>query len=364
MDGIAFYAPMKSPNDPVPSGDRTMARNLVAALSGIGLGPVRLASEMCSRDGNGDRQTQEKLFGQAETEKERIARQGRPRLWVTYHSYYKAPDLIGPALAQHWNIPYVLVEATRARKRLTGPYARFAVAAEAACDAADCIFYLTERDLFALERDLRPGQRLVKLRPFLGEEELRLLPDRWPDRLPMQLLACAMLRAGDKLASYTSLAAALSFVRSQDWSLTIAGDGPKRNNVEALFAKFGDKVRFNGALEPSDLEECYAGADLLVWPGVNEAFGMVYLEAQAQGCPVLAEDRPGVRDVVRDGGWLVPPDDSSAFAMAIDRLAGDPETRVAVGRRGRQQVAVEHMLPAARRTLKTGLEALLGKSAS
>ena len=114
MDGIAFYAPMKSPNDPVPSGDRTMARNLVTALSGIGLGPVWLASEMRSRDSKGDSQTQDELFREAEAEKERIARQDAPSLWVTYHSYYKAPDLIGPALARHWGIPYVLVEATRA----------------------------------------------------------------------------------------------------------------------------------------------------------------------------------------------------------------------------------------------------------
>ncbi len=363
MDGIAFYAPMKSPNDPVPSGDRTMARNLVTALSGIGLGPVWLASEMRSRDSKGDSQTQDELFREAEAEKERIARQDAPSLWVTYHSYYKAPDLIGPALARHWGIPYVLVEATRARKRLNGPYARFAVAAEAACDAADVVFYLTERDQFALQRDLRPGQRLVRLRPFLAQESLDPVKDRRPDRLPVRFLACAMLRAGDKLASYMSLAAALALVRSRNWFLSVVGDGPERADVQAMFEAFGDKVRFVGAVESGGLDQHYTNADLLLWPGVNEAYGMVYLEAQAQGCPVLAEDRPGVRDVVRDGGWLVPPNDPSAFAAMIDRLIIDPEARTEAGRRGHVQVAAEHLLPSARQALKTGLESLVRKSA-
>ena len=94
----------------------------------------------------------------------------RPDLWLTYHSYYKAPDLLGPRLSRQWGIPYVLVEATRASKRLKGPYARFAKAAEAACDAADVIFYLTEYDREALERDRVPGQRLARLRPFLAAE--------------------------------------------------------------------------------------------------------------------------------------------------------------------------------------------------
>ena len=143
MTGIAFYAPMKPPTDPVPSGDRTMARALMAALSGIDLGAVHLISELRSRDGTGDEARQNEIFSAAEVETERLVKEQPPGLWLTYHSYYKAPDLLGPALAHHWGIPYVLVEATRASKRLTGPYASFATAAEAACDAADVIFHMT-----------------------------------------------------------------------------------------------------------------------------------------------------------------------------------------------------------------------------
>ena len=361
MTGIAFYAPMKPPTDPVPSGDRTMARALVAALSGTGLGAVRLISELRARDGKGEKAIQDEIFRAAEAERERLVKEEPPVLWLTYHSYYKAPDLLGPALSRHWDIPYALVEATRASKRLSGPYARFAAAAEAACDAADVIFYLTERDREALERDRPPGQRLIRLRPFLNQEALEAAGNHQAKDGPIRFLACAMFRDGDKLDSYTALAAALALVQSHGWRLTIIGDGPRRADVEVLFSAFGDRVTFLGALASEELAEHFANADMLLWPGVGEAYGMVYLEAQAQGCPVLAEDRPGVRDVVRDGGWLVAPQDPPAFARAIEKLMTDDKARLATGRKARAQIAADHLLDAARASLKAGLDPLMGR---
>ena len=349
---------MKPPDDPVPSGDRTMAKALLMALEGTGLGEVRLASKLRSRDGVGDPAAQDRISQAAEFEAEQLLTGPRPDLWLTYHSYYKAPDLLGPHLSRRWGIPYVLVEATRASKRLEGPYARFAKAAEAACDAADLIFYLTEYDREALERDRVPGQLLARLRPFLAAE---LLPpfQQHPPSDTIRLLACAMFRAGDKLASYKTLAAALALVQSRAWSLRIIGDGPARAEVEALFSRFADKVTFVGALDQEGVAREFRAGDLLVWPGVGEAFGMVYLEAQAQGCPALAEDRRGIRDVVREGGWLVPVDDPSAYAKTIDALIDDVDSRLATGRKGRDRIAAEHLLPAARAALTAQLAPLL-----
>lgn len=359
MGGIAFYAPMKPPTDPVPSGDRTMARALMTALGELDFGAVHLISEFGSREGKGDPAKQEEILATAEIERKRIAGCISPALWLTYHSYYKAPDLIGPTLSRHWRIPYVLVEATRARSRLHGSYARFAAEAEAACDAADVIFWLTERDRFALQRDRPPRQNLIRLRPFLDLEELPPITERTADTLPVKFLTCGMFRPGDKMKSYEALASALALVHSRCWQLTIVGDGPKHAEIMALFSRFGERVTFAGSLTPDHLAERFASADAFLWPGVNEAFGMVYLEAQAQGCPVLAEDRSGVRDVVRDGGWLVAPDDPPAYAAAIERIIKDPDARVAVGRKGRAQIADDHLLGAARTSLKSGLDPLM-----
>jgi len=212
-----------------------------------------------------------------------------------------------------------------------------------------------------LERNRPPDQRLIRLRPFLNREALDAAGNREADGGPIRFLACAMFRDGDKLESYKALAAALTLVRSDGWTLTIIGEGPRRADVKSLFSAFGDRVTFLGALAPEQLAERFANADMLLWPGVGEAYGMVYLEAQAQGCPVLAEDRPGVRDVVRDGGWLVAADDPPAFATAIERLMNDEKARFTAGRKARAQIAAEHLLDGARASLKAGLEPLMGR---
>lgn len=358
MAGIAFYAPLKPPDHPVPSGDRTFGRALQTALARTGLGDVFLASRLRSRDGKGDASLQDGIFAEAEAEIARLAAIEPPALWVTYHNYYKAPDLLGPVLARRWGIPYAIVEATRASKRLDGPHARFAAAAERACDAADLILYLTERDREALERDRPAHQALVRLRPFLPVDVVETATPRRPS-VTFRLLVCAMFRAGDKMASYAALAAALRLSRSPDWRLTVVGDGPERAAVRTLFGGMGHRVDFVGAVEQERVAEHFRAADMLVWPGVGEAFGMVYLEAQAQGCPALAEDRPGVRDVVRDGGWLVPQSDPAAFAAAIDRLAGDRQAVVAAAERGRAQIARDHLLGSAVKTLSAALAPLM-----
>ena len=174
MMRLAFYAPLKPPDHPTPSGDRAMARGLMTALERTGA-EVTLASTLRSRDGSGDAALQASLFAQAEEQIARLIPQGRRerwQAWVSYHNYYKAPDLIGPAVAAALGIPYLQVESTRARKRLAGPWADFAIAAESAADAAAVIFYVTARDAETLRRDAPTGQHLIHLRPFLCRDTL------------------------------------------------------------------------------------------------------------------------------------------------------------------------------------------------
>ncbi len=360
MAEIAFYAPMKPPDDAVPSGDRTMARALVSALTSSELGDVILISRLRSRDKHGEEAVQKAIEMAARAEIEKLSERNPPALWLTYHSYYKAPDLLGPALSRHWGIPYALIEATRASSRLKGPYARFAKAAEEACDAADLIFYLTDYDREALERDRTSNQKLVWLKPFLNRESLDAAPAR-PSHDMTRLLACAMFRPGDKLASYQVLASALAQVRTGSWTLTIVGDGAARAEVEALFSRFGERVTFLGALDQDGVNEQFRRCDALVWPGVGEAYGMVYLEAQAEACPVLAEDRPGVRDVVEGGGWLTPANDVPAYARAIESIISDADGRLRVGRQAREKVATDHLIANARATLTEALRPLITK---
>ena len=123
---VAFYAPLKSPNHP-PSGDRTMARLLMKALDRAGYSPL-LASEVRTLDKTGDRQRQESLQQQSLEEAERLIahywvlpEESRPCLWFTYHVYYKAPDWIGPRVAEALGIPHAVAEGSRAAKARKDP---------------------------------------------------------------------------------------------------------------------------------------------------------------------------------------------------------------------------------------------------
>jgi glycosyltransferase involved in cell wall biosynthesis len=70
-----------------------------------------------------------------------------------------------------------------------------------------------------------------------------------------------------------------------------------------------------------------------VWPAVNEAFGMVFLEAATQACPSLAGDYGGVRAMVVDGhtGAVVAGGDAAAFADTLRDLLGQPDRLRALG---------------------------------
>lgn len=338
---VAFYAPMKSPHHGVPSGDREMARNLMAVIGADGA-DVDLVSELTIYDKHGDAARQETLRAQAKAEVARLIRDmPRADLWVTYHNYYKAPDLIGPTVARAHAIPYVQIESTRANRRLTGPWAGFAQSAHDACDAADAIFYLTANDLITLDRERFNTQKLVHFPPFLPADTLPLAAN-----LNGPMLTAGMMRNGDKLASYRIIAETLAHLTG-DWQLQIAGDGPAQSEVVALMAPFGPRVQFLGQLDRPQLALAYHGTSLFLWPGVNEAFGMVYLEAQSHGLPVVAQDRPGLRDILAPGDYPSPNDGPQALAQQITRLLADPDLRAKRGAAARKMISRGHLAPAA-----------------
>jgi glycosyltransferase involved in cell wall biosynthesis len=171
-----------------------------------------------------------------------------------------------------------------------------------------------------------------------------------------------MMRRGDKLASYRILAEALGHLGGRPWHLTVAGDGEARAEVEALFAPLRDRVALLGQVGSRDrLAALYRDADLLLWPAVNEAYGMALLEGQALGCPVVAGAYGGVASVVQDGrtGLLAPPGDAVAFAAAVRSLLDDPGRIARLSRAAARFVREERGLAGAARRLRAGLEPLL-----
>src|SRR5947199_1483675 len=119
---IAFYAPLKPPDHPVPSGDRRVAQLFLEALRLAGHEPF-VASRLRSYDGHGDAARQRRLATIGGYVAERLLRcwhaspDETPDLWFTYHLYYKAPDWLGPAVSSALGIPYVVADASSAPKR-------------------------------------------------------------------------------------------------------------------------------------------------------------------------------------------------------------------------------------------------------
>ena len=133
-----------------------------------------------------------------------------------------------------------------------------------------------------------------------------------------------------------------------DATLVVVGDGPLRGEL-SLHARdlgLGEAVRFLGARKPADLPDFYSAADVFVGPSIvaeggdTESFGLVFAEAMACGCPVVASDVGGIGDLVRQEmtGLLVPQRDAYAIATAVCRILADKELARRLRRNARTHV--------------------------
>lgn len=371
MKKIAFYAPLKAPDHPVPSGDRLIAQLLMKALQTAGF-EVKLASRFRTRDGKGDPVWQQRAIHSGRKIAQRLIRrwdqQGyRPDAWFTYHLYYKAPDLIGSYIAEHFRIPYLVAEASWAGKRANGSWHLYHRQLEQALLQANRIFTINPVDSRALPRFIPDVSRIITLRPFLDFAAIQDTPappqpistHTAPDTNTPRLITVAMMRAGDKLASYQLLAEALTYV-TQPFQWFIVGDGPERSTVEKLL---GDdpRIHFCGQLDNRQVHALLAKCQLHVWPAVNEAFGMTLLEAQYQGVAILSGDEGGVSHVMANGvtGELVPARDARALGLAIQRLLTDTKQLQHYRQQARSYVETHHSLTQAAEVLKDEISACL-----
>ncbi len=373
---IAFHAPLKPPSHSTPSGDRRVARLLIEALRLAGH-EVEIASRFRSLDRLGDTGRQQTLARRGAGLAERLIRryraepkQKRPDLWFTYHLYYKAPDWLGPRVSSTLGIPYVIAEASHAPKRADGPWALGHEAVADAVRRAAAVFTLNPADVDCLAPLLGKAAKQIALDPFLDPAPyLAAAKERETNRAALAqrlkldpecpwLLCVAMMRAGDKAASYRSLAAAIGRLGGRAWQLVVVGDGEAREDISALLEEAAPgRIRFAGAVAEDSLPAIYAACDLFVWPAVNEAFGMAILEAQAAGLPVVAGASPGVAGIVADGitGRLVDAGTPDRFADAITKLLDDSKERARMGAAASAKAARQHGIEIAAATLDRAL---------
>ncbi|SHJ10212.1 glycosyltransferase family 4 protein [Halodesulfovibrio aestuarii] len=348
---IAFCTPFKPLTHPRISGDVTIAEDLATFFQNQGheiwIVPQLSTRYIWKRPRNWGH-----IYATMQLVKENIQNE-KPDVWFTYHSYYKAPDILGTMAARE-QIPYAIFAPSHAPKRKKdwstkpGYYLN-----KKALQHATHIFANKQRDLEGLSH-IVPPSHLTFIPPgirtdiFTRNETLRAEKrTAWNATDSIVVLTIAMLRKGTKSEGVEHVITACSDLAYQghDIKLIIAGDGVMRPYLEEVAHKFlPNRHIFLGIVPSKELPALYSSCDIFAFPGINEGLGMVYLEAQSCGLPVVAWDHDGAPQVVNNGttGIITPSYDNNAFSQAIGKLAASPDLRTAMGAAATKHTATNH----------------------
>jgi D-inositol-3-phosphate glycosyltransferase len=276
------------------------------------------------------------------------------RRYRLVHAHYWLGGVVAERLAPAWDVPWVQSFHTLA---LTKAHAGLPLEAERAAaearliDRADRLVagsVSEAKDLIRLYRASRDricvAQPGVDLRLFAPRDTTALRRRLGLTRNRVVLFAGRLepLKGADTLLDAVD---ALSCTPGFDDVVVLvvgdnSGDGAgqplqERTRLEerARSARLAGRVRFLGAIAHQQLADYYALADVCVVPSRTESFGLVALEAQALGTPVVAAAVGGLTEIVEDGvsGVLVESRDPLRYACAIASVLRDPETRAEMG---------------------------------
>ena len=117
---------------------------------------------------------------------------------------------------------------------------------------------------------------------------------------PVKVLTCANLKKRKNINKVIKACKGL-----EGFELTVIGDGKERKNLE----KLDKNVKFTGWLPHDEVLAKMRESDIFILPSIGETFGMVYLEAMAQGCITICTKDDGISGIIKDGenGFLTLP---------------------------------------------------------
>ncbi len=334
---IAFFAPHKPLDHNVPSGDLMIGRGLHNFLRDRGH-EIIIASRSRLWNITNSPLRWPSVYLEYRKTIQRV-RDFKPDLWLTYHSYYKSPDMFGPSISQALDIPYVIYQGVFATKHRRN-YRTWPgyMANKNALLYADHVFANKEIDFCNLSRIIIP-EKLSRTYPGIISNDFSFCAQSRKcirDELKLHgrtvVMSTAMLRNDVKAESMTDLINAFGKVRAQEPGsiLIIVGDGEARERLESLAReKAGQQVLFLGQVPRENLYRFYSAADLFAFPGINEALGMVYLEAQSAGLPVVAYSTRGPGEAVANAetGLLSEEGDIDSLAGNIITIIRDTKLR-------------------------------------
>ncbi len=130
--------------------------------------------------------------------------------------------------------------------------------------------------------------------------------------------------------------------------LILIGDGPYRKNLEKLASKLDitENVIFMGYVSNQEKESIISSSLALVFPSVQEGFGLVILEAFAQKKPVLVSDVRPMSDIVENNktGLVISPLDENKWASGMIHMIQNQEKAVVMGQEGRSVLEEKYSL--------------------
>ncbi|MFJ2608116.1 D-inositol-3-phosphate glycosyltransferase [Streptomyces sp. NPDC087425] len=282
----------------------------------------------------------------------------RPGYYDLVHSHYWLSGHVGWLAAQRWGAPLVHAMHTMAKVKNASladgdtpePAARV-IGETQIVAAADRLIANTAEEAEELERHygaerdkvavVHPGVNLERFRPADGRAAAR-------DRLGLPQDALIPLFAGriQPLKAPDVLLRAVAVLLDERPELRSrivvpvvggpSGSGlAKPEGLQKLAARLGiaDVVRFRPPVGQDQLADWFRAASLLVMPSYSESFGLVAIEAQAAGTPVLAASVGGLPVAVRDGetGFLVQGHDPAAYARVLGVFADEPHLAARLG---------------------------------
>ena len=287
-----------------------------------------------------------------------------PAHYDVVHSHYWLSGQVGTVLADRWGVPLVHAMHTMAKVKNAlladddepEPYARV-VGEEQVVAAADLLVANTDqeaRDLVRLYdadpaavRVIQPGVDLDVFVP--GRAAARAALGLAPDDLVVTFAGRVqpLKGPGVLLRAVAALLAHRPDLRERLVVPVVGGmSGSGADHLDALGSLAGDLglrdvVRFVPPVPQPELARWYAASTLVCLPSYNESFGLVALEAQACGTPVLAARVGGLEVAVDDGrtGVLVDGHDPREWAHRLGQLLERPDRLADLGRRAVRQAA-------------------------
>ncbi|BDH15774.1 D-inositol-3-phosphate glycosyltransferase [Streptomyces hygroscopicus] len=287
----------------------------------------------------------------------------RPGYYDLVHSHYWLSGHVGWLAAERWGVPLVHAMHTMAKVKNAAlavgdtpePAARV-IGETQIVRAADRLIANTAEEAGELARHyeaepgkvavVHPGVNLDRFRPTGGEVAESRAAARARLGLPQDAIIPLFAGRIQPLKAPDILLRAAAALVTEDPSLRSrlvvpvvggpSGSGlAKPEGLQKLAARLGiaDLVQFRPPVGQEQLADWYRAASVLVMPSYSESFGLVAIEAQACGTPVVAAAVGGLPVAVRDGvsGFLVAGHDPADYARALGRFVADPALPTRMG---------------------------------